>query len=448
MKAERQWWWVVTGISIGIGYCTYGIVYSYGVFFGAIQAEFHTSAVVTGWVQSLCLACSQLFSILGQMLVRRFGFFCVITTATISYAICLLLSSVVPSVSYLYLTYGIGVGITVAISTKPALQLVLEWVPIQSRMRATGLATIGSTIGLLTLSPLIETVLTHVGWRWTFRICSGFVFIVALIAATLLYVTLTKTQDTTTDSKQTDSKDGEAASEVSQREVLYFPEMWIFATMLVIVSCAQGFTMINLVDFATKSGFTLEQGALVLSVNGGAEVVGKIILALFLDKLPFPKILIWPNACIVSSVICVLILYVNSFKALLIVSTVLGLMKAVFNSTGMGVAAELFGHRYRPSTSTIASAPCGLGFLFAALVGGYSYDLTGSYESALYACSGMFFICCILSLSTLIWQKMCAVERFQYTNTKQTRRDETKDCYAKLNIIEDKTLPSQNATQI
>ncbi|XP_071951127.1 uncharacterized protein [Antedon mediterranea] len=565
---QRRWWWAVTVVCMLNGYFVYGIVYSYGVLFGDLQTEFDSSTIVTGWVQSLCLACGQLFSVPGQMLVIRFGYFNVIISAVFIYSLCLLLSSFVPSIIYMYITYGLGVGITTGVSTKSFIQHSFEWAPVQYRVRASTLATLG---GLLTISPVLGTLLTRLGWRWTLRICSGLVFVMGLIIAPVIYITPKKKNQSLENTdvgayskvsqrdgdveketesysevsqgdgdfeketksysevsqgdvdveketksysevsqgdgdveketksysevslgdgnveKETESytevsqrrvnvekemklysevshgsvevekqmKDScpevsqleltidekEMESEVSQRDILRIPETWLFGLMCAIVSCATGFTMINLVDFSTKAGFTLKQGTLILSINGGAEVIGKVCIASFIDKLHFHKILIWPHACIVGAVSCIFLLYVTSFEGMLIVSFAFGIVKAVFNATPYVVASEVFPPKYIPSAASLGSVPSGIGFLLAALLGGFSYDYTGSYDSALYACSGLYLIGCALALCTLLWQKMCAVERFRPTHgikqnvTDQPSRLNTDDSPTKDSLL-------------
>ncbi|XP_033114119.1 uncharacterized protein LOC117114553 [Anneissia japonica] len=106
--------------------------------------------------------------------------------------------------------------------------------------------------------------------------------------------------------------------------------MWLYAITLLVQSCAVGFTVINLIDFVTKSaGLTLEQGTVVLGVNGGAELFAKLLLSMFLDKLSFPKILLWPFNSIVAAVICILITYVSSFEVIMVLS--IGLLLFLFD---------------------------------------------------------------------------------------------------------------------
>ncbi|XP_033103458.1 monocarboxylate transporter 9-like isoform X2 [Anneissia japonica] len=99
----------------------------------------------TGWVQSIALCFSQVISIPAQLLIPRAGFFKVIVSGTFMCATGLLMSSFVPSFTYFYLTYGFCFGIAAGMATKPTTHLVLEWVPIQYRMRGTAICTCGGS---------------------------------------------------------------------------------------------------------------------------------------------------------------------------------------------------------------------------------------------------------------------------------------------------------------
>ncbi|XP_071951132.1 monocarboxylate transporter 12-B-like isoform X2 [Antedon mediterranea] len=370
---------------------------------------------IKGWAQSIAMCCSQVFSIPAQMIVPRFGIFNVIASATFLCSLALLLTSFVPSIAFLYVTYGFCFGIASAIATKPMVKLILEWVPVQYRMRATTIATTGGTIGVLTLSPVLGLIIVQVGWRWTYRICSALIFVFWLIAIPLIKLT-PETNPINTQTQQQMSmsqKEEQETKQVSQRDVLRFPEMWMLAVTVAIISCAFGFTAINLVDFVTKTGFSLEQGALALSLNGGAELFSKLLLSIFMDKIRFPKMLLWPFGAIAGALTCFFMTVATTFDTILILSIALGLVRGIFNGSSYGVAAELFGHQYSASTASIVAPPAGIGYLMVALVSGFSYDLTGSYNNSLYACSAMCLIVAALALCTLVYQKTHAVERYQ-----------------------------------
>ena len=129
------------------------------------------------------MAAAGLFGPVAGRLTDRFGARAVIISGAMFSAIGLLLTSLVPSLYLMLLTYGgiFGCGSSLVFIA------VYEIVPryfVKRRSLATGLVTMSVGAGLLVMSPVCQALIDAFGWRGAFRGMTCFVFIIFFIGWT------------------------------------------------------------------------------------------------------------------------------------------------------------------------------------------------------------------------------------------------------------------------
>lgn len=177
--------WVIVAAAFIVGFVVFGILYSFGVFFQPMAAEFGASGTAT----------SALFSITGLIfyfagpftghLGDRFGPRPMVVLGALILAAGLALTAAIDQLWVGYLTYGIGVGIGCACAYTPSLAIVGGWFA-RHRNAALGLAAAGTGCGILVLPPLAASLITQFGWRFASIILGGICGLLLILAAPLV----------------------------------------------------------------------------------------------------------------------------------------------------------------------------------------------------------------------------------------------------------------------
>ena len=130
------------------------------------------------------MASAGLFGPVAGRLTDRFGARVMVISGAVLSTIGLLLTSLVPSLYLMLLTYGgiFGCGSSLVYIA------VFEIVPryfVKRRSLATGLVTMSVGAGLLVMSPVCQALIDAFGWRGAFRGMTCIVFIIFFIGWTL-----------------------------------------------------------------------------------------------------------------------------------------------------------------------------------------------------------------------------------------------------------------------
>ena len=133
------------------------------------------------WVGSIAMSGCGLFGPLSGRLTNHFGARIVVASGSLLSASGLLLTSLVPSLFLMFLTYGgvFGFGFSLVFIA------VFEIVPryfVKYRSMATGIIAMSTGGALVVMTPVCEALLRAFGWRGTFGGLGCLVFIVFFIS--------------------------------------------------------------------------------------------------------------------------------------------------------------------------------------------------------------------------------------------------------------------------
>lgn len=172
--------WVVVGIGGITQAVARGVMNSAGVFFVALLEAFGWSRAVTVGAISVHTAVSGAAAPAVGLLADRAGPRLVISLGGIVVAAGLGLCSLIQTPWHFHLAYGLvaAVGIA-AIESVPHTALISRWF-IRRRGAALGLAFAGSGLGIVLLVPLMQSLITAIGWRNAYLILAGIVFVLVV----------------------------------------------------------------------------------------------------------------------------------------------------------------------------------------------------------------------------------------------------------------------------
>ncbi|KAJ8024056.1 Monocarboxylate transporter 9 [Holothuria leucospilota] len=170
-------------IAVSAGFILFAVTLSpsnsYNILFVTLQEDFNATAMETGAIGSLTFSSQLLSSAFAFILERSIGFRPVVILSTISCAGGLALSTLVNRMIYLYLTLGLLYGASTGICFHAVICILLQHFP-QKNTRATATTLLGTTIGVLIYSQLLEVTLTAFGWRSSMLILAALIILPGL----------------------------------------------------------------------------------------------------------------------------------------------------------------------------------------------------------------------------------------------------------------------------
>ena len=126
----------------------------------------------TAWTGSMSFALTYMLTPVTFHLCRRFGFRITMFTGAVLYGLGLFTSSFVPSIPYLYLTFGVVFAIGESLCFSASLLILPEYFT-RNWSLAHGIALSGNSMGALALAPILEVILTKNGFKRGFQIASA-----------------------------------------------------------------------------------------------------------------------------------------------------------------------------------------------------------------------------------------------------------------------------------
>ncbi|XP_017798007.1 PREDICTED: monocarboxylate transporter 13-like [Habropoda laboriosa] len=161
---DGGWGWVVLSSALVVNFLIPGTVKSFGVLFVEFLHVFKASSTAASWMPALCYFLYNSLGPLSSILSTKYSY----KTVTIiggAFAACGMMSSYFAnSVSYLYISYGLMVGIGAGLTFPPTVYIVTAYF---ERLRgfANGLCISGSAIGTIVLPPFLQYLLDCFGYR-------------------------------------------------------------------------------------------------------------------------------------------------------------------------------------------------------------------------------------------------------------------------------------------
>lgn len=384
MRNSIYYGWKIVGVAFLVDFIAVGFFfYSYGVFFKALATEFGGSRLDVSIGITLVNAVGAIIAPYIGRALDRFPIKNVILLGSVSMAVGFLLLSFIQAQWQLYILLATFVACgSAAMGGLSTAKLVTNWF-VAKRGTALGIATMGISLSGVAM-PLISAQLIELfGWRTGFLVYS-FVTVLLVIPVVLRFVIDTPDElgllpDNKARSliKQTTPP---PAIQWKTRDALSNRNFWLIVVTFGLLFCCMGATLTHMVPRVTDMGFSLTEGAAILSFGAAAGVLGKVVYGWLTDYYS-AKWAIW--AAIASQLAGQLLLLTgDSYVSLAIGSAVFGfgmggivpihgsLVSALFGQAGFGYIMGLMRPAMMPLMIT--------GIPFA----GWIYDQQGSYDSA------------------------------------------------------------------
>jgi MFS family permease len=183
MESRRAW--VVVWATFVCLAVIFGVSYSFAAFFENFAKEFAAQRADVSWIFGLCGLVYFVLGAGGGMLADRWGPRLVCMTGMVFIAMGLFLTRLAQSLTTVYLSYGLLVGLGIAFVYTPSIASVQPWFN-KRRGLASGIASSGVGAGTLILPVVVSYLLTEINWREALQLMSFGVLMIGLTAGFLL----------------------------------------------------------------------------------------------------------------------------------------------------------------------------------------------------------------------------------------------------------------------
>lgn len=378
-----------------------GVNGAFSVYYLALLEDFSWSHSDGASVASVNFVVYALTAPLVGLAFDRFGPRVLMPLGGALVGIGLLLSGFADTLWHLYFSYGIitavGQGALGFVSHSA---LISYWF-IRRRATAMGFASMGQGFGALVMVTLTQFLISRIGWRSTYMVTAYLILLTVVPANALLQRRYPEQVGQLPDGDRatTDKAAGPASSDNAGRDwtlreaLLSFPFCWISIGHLALGTAVFMITT-HVVAHYVSAGFEKLTAAFIAGLIGFTRVGGTVLWGSVSDRLGRNRTYAVATLIALVGVGCIIVTPQGSPIWFAYLSAVLfSIGQSAGTPTYGAVIADIFSGRKVGLIFGFLEISFGLGSAFGAWIGGYLFDLTGSYSWPFSLC----FLCFAIS---------------------------------------------------
>lgn len=368
---------LVAGVLILI--LAFGIRTSFGLFLAPISSSLgwgRESFAFSMAVQNLLWGVAQPFA--GAM-ADRWGAGRVIAACGALYVVGILMMAGAATPFGMTMGAGIVIGIALSGTGFPVVLAVIgRSVPPEKRSMFLGLGSAGGSTGQLIMVPVAQGLLLSMDWTVALLVMAAMAAVMVPLAAVLA----TPAGNSAGTAIRPQSL-GEAIREATAHRGYLLLTAGFF-----VCGFHVAFVAVHLPAFITDSGLAPALGATALATIGLANVFGSYVSGVLGGRFS-KRYLLSTIYFARAATFMIFILTPVTEVSVLLFSLSIGLLWLSTVPLTSGLVAQIFGPRYMATLFGIVFLGHQVGSFLGAWLGGFMYDLTGSYDSVWWASVGL-----------------------------------------------------------
>lgn len=382
-EARSCYPWVMVAAAFTLMFVGFTAAYSFAAFFNAFEAEFGGSRGDIALAFSVAAFVWFVSGAPAGMLADRVGPRGVALAGVACLVAALWFASVAGSLSALYVTYSLGIGLGVGLSYVPSIGAVQPWFR-GNRAFASGIAVAGIGAGNIGGPLLAAWWIGLFGWRGAYVALALFILVLGGVAALTIAAP---------------PRRGDAPlSGVPVKAALRTRSFWLLYASL-LLSCVGMFTpMVHLGPYAQDAGLSEAQGVSLVSLVGLGSLVGRFVVGPFADRLGREGSLV---AMYLGLGFMTLVWWsASAYWSLAVFAFVFGACYGGAVALFPTLLMELYGPRAVSGIIGCLYTGAGIGTLIGPWFAGAAYDALGAYDAPLLASAALSFVAaaCVLVL--------------------------------------------------
>jgi MFS family permease len=383
--------WVVVAAAFTLMCVGFGAAYSFAAFFTAFEAEFDASrghiALVFSVAAFLWFACGAPAGVLAD----RFGARKVTLAGVACLAAALAIASIADSITTLYVTYSIGMGIGVGLVYVPSVGAVQPWFGA-NRALATGLAVAGIGAGNIAGPLLAEAWIQQFGWRGAYIALSILVLVLGGAAALSI--------------KSKSRPKAQIVEGTALRVALRTPGFWLLYASLILICIGVFVPMVHLGPYAQDAGLSAAQGVTLVSLIGLGSLLGRFTIGGFADR--FGRLASLAISYVGLGALLLVWMAASSYWLLALFAVVFGLFYGACVALLPTIVMDFYGARAVSGIIGFLYTGAGVGTLLGPWLAGVAYDALGAYDSSILATAVLSFLAAVCVVPLLQREKATA----------------------------------------
>jgi len=378
--------WCVAAMAFLASVITFGLIYSFSVFFKPLASEFSWSRASTAGAFSIYGITHNIFAFFSGWITDKFGPKVAVALGGLCLGISMVLMSKVSSIWELYFYYALIFGLGVAAIYGPMMATVSRWFTYK-RGLAIGLTASGSPLGALAFSPLVAWLVSSYGWRAAYC-CVGILAFVVFIPVTIFM------KKSPVASFGTDTKS--EAQGFSFREALKTRSLWTFGFSWLFIVLALFAIMVHIVPLITDKCVPLTMAGFLAGLIGAGGFIGRITAGFFSDKYGRKQILL--TGYILQLIMLTWLLFSDQVWMFFLFAPLFGLGFGGWAGVIASFPADYFGLKATGTIFGFILIMVGIGVGIGPFIGGYIFDITNSYFYMIMMCIIATIVAIILIL--------------------------------------------------
>jgi len=284
--------WYVLGAAFLVYALGHGVMFSFSVFLKPLAENFHWSRSLIAGSFMLFMACRALSSIIMGGLTDRFGARMVVAIGGVLMGMGTLLGAVMTHVWELYLYYGVLAGTGMGVVSVPLSSTVSRWF-VRRRGLTQGVLVVGAGLGNFAIAPAAGYLVLGLGITNAYVIIgSGATVLIVLLAMVLRKDPAEMGLQPFGAGRKSPPLDQAIPTEKKETgwdwetgQALRTASFWLLAAVGFIFGITHYITTTNIVAYGTDVGISPATAPLLLTMVGGSNIGGAIVLSLLIDRI-------------------------------------------------------------------------------------------------------------------------------------------------------------------
>ena len=372
---DRAYRWVVLGASTGINALAWGVRSTFALFYVALLSEFAWDRGSTALGYSLSWLCFVVFAPIAGHLSDRWGPRAIVAGGGLILGLALGLTAQATSLGPYYVWFGVLGAAGMACMLIPSTTIVTRWF-MQSRGTAMGILSTGGPGSAVVFYPVNAWLIATLGWR-NALIAFGAIIAVATVALALLY------REPRDDApRAVDDKVHRTADAASLRAALRNSRLWAAFIMTALGVIGFQIMATHQVAHAVDRGFRHETVVWLFSFGAACMMAGNLFGGWLSDRFGRGWVFTIGTVVAMAGIGCFAFVGGPQHVLLVLIYIASGFGFGMRIAQLSAIPADVFGGPRLGAILGVVQAGGGLGGAIGPFLGGWLFDVTGSYRVA------------------------------------------------------------------
>jgi MFS family permease len=345
-----------------------GLRQSFGIFLAPVTLDLDIGRQVFGLVMAVQALIFGVFQPVTGWLTDRYGGFRVIAAGALLYGLGMWLASLSTGAADFMLSFGLLVGLGLSGATQVVvLGVIGKVVPNQRRGIVFGTIIAASSLGMFVFVPGVQAMMQSLGWRDTFVVLA-----VAIALLPLIAIVLRGGPPVDAGGARQSFKEVVAEARGHRGYMLLTAGFFVCGFHVTFIGT-------HLPAYLTDNNVSPTAAAYALGLIGLCNVLGAYLFGALGDQFNKKNLLTAIYSGRAVLMMLVLVLPVNNVTALLF-GAFMGFLWLATVPLTSGIVAQIFGTKHFTMLFGFVFMSHQFGAFGGAWLGGYIYDVTGSYD--------------------------------------------------------------------